>query len=325
MIVLADSGGGFRFLDPGWLWLFVAVAALAAGYVAQQLLRRKYALRFSNLALLSSVAPQRPGWRRHVAGGLLLLCLSSAVVAMARPAGMVRVPRDSATIIVAIDVSLSMQATDVKPTRLRAAQQAASEFVNQLPPKYNVGLVTFAGSASLIVPPTSDHDRVVEGIGQIQLAEATAIGEAIYTSLQAIKQVKGTAGGKPPPAAIVLLSDGKTTEGRSNDEAASQAKQQGVPVSTVALGTDYGTVTINGDTEPVPVDRAALKTIADQTGGEFYASYTADQLRAIYQHLRTSVAYSLEPHEVTTVFVGIALLLGFVASAASIFWKNRIP
>lgn len=323
MIFLAEGdSAGWRFLDPPWLWLLLAVAALIAAYVLlNYLLRRRYAVRFSNLNLLRSVAPRHPGWRRHASFALVLCSLSSLVVAMARPATMVRVPQQNATVIVAIDVSLSMQATDIKPTRLRAAQAAASSFVNGLPANYKVGLVTFAGSASLLVPPTTNHDTVVEGIGQLQLAEATAIGEGMYSSLGAIKQAKASSGS----AAIVLLSDGKTTEGRSNDEATAAAKQQGVPVSTVALGTDYGTVTINGDTEPVPVDRAALKQIADQTGGEYFAGTSAEQLKGAYEHLKTSVSYTFQPREITMVFVGIGLLMGFLASAAALFWRTWIP
>ena len=322
MILLAEGdSGGWRFLDPPWLWLLVAVTALLAAYVVRQLLRHRYVIRFSNLTVLRSVAPQHPGWRRHVTFALALCSLSALVVAMARPAAMVRTPQQNATVIVAIDVSLSMQATDITPTRLRAAQSAASSFVNGLPSSYKVGLVSFAGSASLLVPPTTNHDVVVEGIGQLQLAESTAIGEGIYTSLGAIRQA-GAAGGS---AAIVLLSDGKTTQGRSNDQASASAKQQGVPVSTVALGTDYGQVTINGDTEPVPVDRQALKQIADQTGGQYFAGTSADQLKAAYEHLKTTVSYTYQPREITMVFVGVGLLLSFLASAAALFWRTWIP
>ena len=321
VLYLATNAAGWRFLDPGWLWALAAVTALLVAYVVRQLVRRRYLVRFSNLALLRSVAPRHPGWRRHLAGALTLWALSSLVVAMARPAGMVRTPQRNATVIVAIDVSMSMQATDIKPTRLQAAQAAATTFVNGMPSDYKVGLVSFAGSASLLVPPTTNHETVVQGIGQLQLAPATAIGEGIYGSLAAIKQARGTSGG----AAVVLLSDGKTTQGRSNDQAAAAAKQQGVPVSTVALGTDSAQVTINGDNEPVPVDRSALKKIADQTGGEYFAGLSANELQAAYQHLRTSVTYTYEPHEVTTVFVGVGLLFAFLASAAALFWRSWIP
>jgi Ca-activated chloride channel family protein len=314
-----------KFLSPEYLWLFVPVAVLVAVYVWMQFRRSMYAVRFSNLQLLRSVAPRSPRWRRHVAAVLILLSLSSGVIAMARPANMVRVPRDVATVVICIDVSLSMQAKDVAPSRLKAAQNAASEFVDNMPARFNVGLISFAGSANLVVPPTTNHEQVVAGINQLQLAESTAIGEAVFTSLDAIKLVKGGSGGKAPPAAIVLLSDGKTNSGRSNDEAAAAAKKAGVPVNTIALGTDGGTVNINGDQEPVPVDREDLHRLAQQTGGQAYDSYTQDQLRQIYQNLGQQIGWRLEPREITMVFVGICLLLVFVASAASLFWQQRIP
>lgn len=314
-----------RFLSPEWFWLLVPVAALLAIYVWVQFQRSRYAVRFSNLQLLRSVAPRSPRWRRHLAATLILLSLGSGVVAMARPANMVPVPRDVATVVICIDVSLSMQAKDVAPTRLKAAQAAATQFVNDMPARFNVGLISFAGSANLVVPPTTNHDQVVAGINQLQLAESTAIGEAIFTSLDAIKLVKGGSGGKPPPAAIVLLSDGKTNSGRSNDEAANAAKQAGVPVNTIAFGTDTGTVTINGDTEPVPVDREDLHRIAQQTGGRAYDAWTAEQTKQIYQNLAQQIGWTTEAREITMWFVGICLLLLFVASAASLFWQQRIP
>lgn len=314
-----------KFLSPEYFWLLVPLALLVAAYVWMQFRRSQYAVRFSNLQLLRSVAPRSPRWRRHVAAVLILLSLTSGVVAMARPANMVRVPRDVATVVVCIDVSLSMQAKDVAPSRLKAAQAAATQFVNEMPARFNVGLISFAGSANLVVPPTTNHDQVVAGINQLQLAESTAIGEAVFTSLDAIKLVKGGSGGKPPPAAIVLLSDGKTNSGRSNDEAGNAAKQAGVPVNTIALGTDSGTVNINGDQEPVPVDREDLHHLAQQTGGQAYDSYTQDQLKQIYNNLGQQIGWTLEPREITMVFVGICLLLVFVASAASLFWQQRIP
>jgi Ca-activated chloride channel homolog len=313
------------FLSPGWLWLLVAVAALAGLYLWMQFRRSRYAVRFSNLQLLRSVAPRRPGWRRHLASAILMLSLTSGVVAMARPASMVKVPRQEATVIMCIDVSLSMQATDVTPTRIQAAQAAATQFVHDVPNRLNIGLISFAGSANLVVPPTTNHQQVVDGISQLQLAQSTAIGEAIFTALDAIKLVKAGSGGKPPPAVIVLLTDGATNTGRSNDEAATAAQQAGVPVDTIAFGTPNGTVTINGQTDQVPVDHDALRKISAQTGGHEYDAYTAEQTKQIYQDLATAIGWTEEPREITMVFVGLALLLGFVASTASLLWQHRIP
>jgi Ca-activated chloride channel homolog len=324
VIVLASTNQGFTFLAPAWLWLFLIVAGLIAVYVAQQFLRRRYALRFSNVNLLRAVAPRRPGWRRHLAASLLFFCLSWGVVALARPAGQVRVPTQVGTVMIAIDVSLSMQSTDIKPTRLRAAEAAATDFVDNLPPSFSVGLVSFSGVASVLVPPTQQHNLVVQGISELQLADSTAIGDGIVASLQAIRLLKGENGGKPPPAAIVLLSDGATNMGTPNDQAAADAKAQGVPVSTVALGTPNGTVTIDGQTTPVPVDGPALQAIAQETGGEYFRSTSAQQLHQIYQHLREELGFKIEPQELTAYFVGLAVLFGFLGVAASLFWQPRI-
>ena len=151
------------FLAPGWLWLLLAVAALLALYVALQLRRRAYAVRFANLELLGTLAPRRPGWRRHLAFALLLIALASLTTAMAKPTRDTRVPRDRATVMMAIDVSLSMRAEDVEPNRLEAAQAAAKEFVGLLPPRINLGLVTFSGTASVAVSPTTDRAAVLRG------------------------------------------------------------------------------------------------------------------------------------------------------------------
>lgn len=329
MTVLASGAGAqtsqqYTFLAPAWLWLFVLLAAVITAYVVQQFLRRRYALRFSTLTLLRSVAPRRPGWRRHLAAMLMFFCLSWGIIALARPAGEVREPTQVGTVMVAIDVSLSMQSTDIKPTRLRAAESAATEFVSDLPPSFNVGLVSFSGVASVLVPPTQQHQLVVQGISELQLADSTAIGDGIVACLQAIRLVKTQNGGKAPPAAIVLLSDGATNMGTPNDQATSNAKAQGVPVSTVALGTPNGTVTIDGQTTPVPVDGPALQRIAQQTGGEYFRSTSASQLRAIYSHLRQQLGFKTVPQELTAYFIGLTVLFGFLCAATSLLWQPRI-
>jgi Ca-activated chloride channel family protein len=226
--------------------------------------------------------------------------------------------------MVAIDVSLSMQSTDIKPTRLRAAESAATAFVSDLPPSFNVGLVSFSGVASVLVPPTQQHQLVVQGISELQLADSTAIGDGIIACLQAIRIVKGQNGGKPPPAAIVLLSDGAPNMGTPNDQAASDARGQGVPVSTVALGTPNGTVTIDGQTTPVPVDGPALQRIANQTGGEYFRSTSASQLHSIYSHLRQQLGFKTVPQELTAYFIGLTVLFGFLCAASSLLWQPRI-
>ncbi|HWC10495.1 MAG TPA: VWA domain-containing protein, partial [Acidimicrobiales bacterium] len=211
------------FLSGGRLWLLLGVAALAAAYVLVQRTRQAYAVRFTNLELLRSVAPRRPGWRRHLPAAAFLLALATLVTAFAQPTRPTRVPRERATIVMAIDVSLSMQATDVEPTRLRAAKAAAQTFVDLVPPRLNVGLVSFSGTAQVLVSPTTDRDLLKTSIANLQLGPATAIGEAIYASLGSIASVQGEPGQAPPPARIVLMSDGETTVGRPNELASRAA------------------------------------------------------------------------------------------------------
>lgn len=315
------------FLEPLRLWLLVGVAALAVLYAVLQLRRRTYAVRFTNVDLLRSVAPRRPGWRRHVAAGVYLLALVALVVGFARPTRDERVPRERATIIMAIDVSLSMEATDVPPSRLEAAQAAARQFLDLVPPKINIGLVTFSGVASVRVPPTTDREAVRRVIDTLELDERTAIGEAIFASLDAIAAVPPDEEGTPPPARVVLMSDGTTTDGRPNEEGVAAARDAGVPVSTIAFGTDYGTIRVPEEPVPipVPVDRPALAAIAQGTGGEFYAAATEAELTRVYEDIGSSVGFVTEQREISTWFVGGALGLLLVAGSLSLVWFSRLP
>lgn len=316
------------FLTPAWLLLLLAVAALAAAYVVLQRRRSRYAVRFSNTELLATVIPKRPGWRRHTTVALLLLALVALTAAMARPTTSVRVPRDRATVILAIDVSLSMQATDVAPSRIEAAQQAAAEFVRMLPPRINLGLVSFAGTANLLVPPTTERDGVLRSLDGLRLAERTAIGEAIFTSISAIQtfrqQVGGAEATSPAPARIVLMSDGTTTDGRPVESAVRAARDAGIPVSTIAFGTDGGTVDIGGQAIAVPADKSSLRAIATATGGTFHAAASADELRTVYRDLGSQIGYTTAQREVTQWAIGIGLLFAFAAAGWGLWWSNRL-
>ncbi|HEU4675969.1 MAG TPA: VWA domain-containing protein [Motilibacteraceae bacterium] len=321
------SLSSLTFDAPLRLLLLLAVVGLIAVYLLQQRRRTAYAVRFTQLPLLDKVAPRRPAWRRHVPAAAFLAALALLVLAFARPTAETRVPRERATVIVAVDVSLSMEATDVQPTRLQAAQAAAKRFIGQLPDNFRVGLVAFSGAASVVVPPTENHDAVERGVSRLSLGPATGIGEAIYASLDAIRnadaQLDGTNGA--PPARIVLLSDGTNTVGRDPLRAAQQAKSEGVPVSTIAYGTQDGVVETQGQQINVPVDVDALREIAQAGGGQAYTAQSSDQLRRVYDDIGSSIGYRLERHEVTTWFVGLALLAALAAAAASLRWFARLP
>ncbi len=314
------------FLEPARLWLLALVGALAVVYVIAQWRRRAYAVRFTNVELLDSVAPRRPGWRRHVPAVLFLLAASALVLAVARPARDERVPRERATVIMAIDTSLSMDATDVDPSRIEGAKEAAAAFLEALPDRLNVGLVSFNGIATVRVPPTTDHERVQQQIAGLELDEATAIGEAIFASLDAIDAVLPDETGSAPPARIVLMSDGFTTVGRPDADAVVAARDAGVPVSTIAFGTDQGFIEIEGEgIVPVPVDQTALQGIAEGTGGQFFSAASTEELEVVYSDIGSAVGFEDEQREIVLWFVTAALILLLATAATSLLWFSRLP
>lgn len=312
--------------SPQRLWLLAAVVALAVVYVVMQRRRSRYAVRFTNLKLLDRVAPKRPAWRRHVPAGLFLAMLGLLVVGFARPTAEVRVPRERATVLVAVDVSRSMLADDVAPDRLSAAKAAADEFVANLPEQFNVGLVGFAGSASVFVPPVTDRTAVTAGIARLNEGAAgragTAIGDAIATSLDQIRTLDAQAGEDTPPARVVVLSDGANTSGQDPDQAATLASELGVPVDAISFGTPSGTIE---GSQPVPVDGETLQAVAQATGGNYFEAANADELRAAYADIESSVGYETETQDVSARFIGIGLALAALAAIASLFWFARLP
>ncbi len=316
---------GVTFLSAGRLWLLLAVAGLAAAYVVQQLRRKQYAVRFTNLALLDRIAPRRPAWRRHVPAVAFLLALTTFMIAFARPSRPVKVPRERATVVMAIDVSLSMEATDVNPTRIDAAKEAAESFVDLLPPRLNLGLVSFSGTAQVLVAPTTDHALVKRSISTLVLGPRTAVGEAVFLSLQSIASAPSEPGQAKPPARIVLMSDGETTVGRPNELAAQAANEAQVPVYTIAFGTDEGTVAVEGRLVPVPVNRDALAQLAEATGGTSFEAASGKELRQVYSDIGSSIGFRTVPREVTSWFVGLGLLFALAAAGGSLLWTSRLP
>jgi Ca-activated chloride channel family protein len=313
--------------SPARLWLLLAVAALAIAYVVLQRRRSKYAVRFTNLKLLDRIAPKRPQWRRHVPASLFLLMLALLVVGFARPQDDVRVPRERATVLVAVDVSRSMLATDVDPDRLTAAKAAAREFVADLPEQFNVGLVGFAGNATVFVAPVTDRAAVEAGIER--LAEGTsgragtAIGDAITTSLDQIRGLDD--GADTRPARVVVLSDGANTAGQDPLEAAGGATALGVPVDTISFGTQNGTLGGQGGGQAVPVDGETLQSVADATGGNYFAAGSVEELRDAYADIGSSIGYETERQDVSARFIGFGLLFAGLAALASMFWFARLP
>lgn len=311
------------FLFPLGLLVLIPVAALAIAYLVMLRRRERYVVRFSALPLLDKVIPERPRWRRHIPATLLVVALAFLAVAVARPELPVRVPYERATIVVAIDVSDSMRARDVDPDRLTAALDAAGDFIEQLPDEYNVGVVTFAGNATVTHPADTDHEGARRSLRMVTTEPRTAIGDGVQVSLDVIRAAVGP-GQEELPAHLVLLSDGSNTSGTPIDAAAEQAAAAGVPVSTIAYGSEWGTLDSGGFRVPVPVDAEALADLSGATGGTAYEAESSDELRNVYRDIGSSIGWRTEQREVTPWVAGIALLFGLAAASFSLRWFSRL-
>jgi Ca-activated chloride channel homolog len=313
------------FLTPIWLLLLLPIAALAAAYVVVLRRRQRYAVRFASLPMLERVVPRRPGWRRHVPATLVLLALTCLGLAAARPEMTLRLPYDRATVMVAIDTSGSMAATDVPPNRLEAAKAAAVAFVDDLPDTVNVGIVSFAGNSVALSAPTTDHAQVQEQIGSLDLGGGgTAIGEAVFSSLDQLERMTEQADGEPVPTRVVLLSDGENTAGRSPEVAAAAAAEAALPISTIAYGTLNGTIRGPQGSSRVPVDEATLHELADATGGTAYTAQSGEELRSVYDDIGSSIGWRTQQQEVTPYLAALGLLVFVGAGALSLRWFSRL-
>lgn len=323
--------------------LLVALAVVPLAALAYWWLQRRpspYAVRFSNLSVLASVVGARSSWRRHVPAALLLVALATLLVGFARPTVMRSVPSERAAVVLVVDVSGSMRAADVQPTRLAAAKRAMETFVDRIPRELRVGLVSFSDEAQVIVPPTADRDLLEQGIGLLGPGFGTALGDAIARGVDLARSSTGEAGGDPQTpardsegralASVLLLSDGAQTRGvLSPGQAAEQAIEAGVPVYTVALGTDAGTIEVGPPGQrqvvPVPPDRETLAAVADVTGGETFDAESADALRKVYDTLGSRIGRTSAPREVTSAFVAAGALLLAGAASAAVLAAPRLP
>jgi Ca-activated chloride channel family protein len=320
--------------EHAWFFLFLFVVfAIVALYIVVQVARHRRILRFANLELLESVAPKRPSRWRHLPAILLVLSLLLFTVAMAGPTHDIRIPRNRAVVMLVIDVSQSMRATDVSPNRLAAAQEAAKQFADRLTPGINLGLIAYAGTATVLVSPSTNRDESKAAIDKLQLADRTATGEGIFTALQAIATVGAVIGGgdEPPPARIVLMSDGKETVPSNPDNpkgaytAARTAKDQGVPISTVSFGTPYGYVEINDQRQPVPVDDETLKKIAELSGGSAYSASSLEQLKEVFTNLQEQIGYETRKGDASAGWLRLGALVLALAALTAMLLNRRLP
>jgi Ca-activated chloride channel homolog len=329
---------------PGLLWTLLLVPVALAAYLLAQRRRSRYTVRFTNLDLLANVVSAKPGWRRHVPPAFYLLALAALLISLARPQALALVPKEQATVILVMDVSGSMNATDVQPTRLVSSQRAAAGFIRQLPEKFRVGIVSFASTAQTLTRPTTDRAAVYEAVASLHAEGATAMGDGIERALDVKRPPTppptGTTRPAPDPSVqqgsdapmvVLLLSDGANTQGRAQPmEAASHAKELGVPVFTIALGTDQGMVDVPDETGnlrriPVPPDTLTLQRIAEATGARFFAAPSSRDLKEVYRELGSKIGFVKERQEITVVFAATGLLFLVAGATMSLVWFSRFP
>jgi Ca-activated chloride channel homolog len=344
------------FIWPTALLLLVVVAGLAVLYVLAQRRRNRYALRYANLSLVREAIGKGPGWRRHVPPALFVLALACMAIAVARPQAVVAVPSQEGTVILAIDVSGSMLAEDMKPNRMEAAKAAARAFVEKQSESVKIGVVSFSGDASIVQSPTTDKTLVIAAINRLRPQRATAIGRAILVSLDAINESMGSeedlpssilqqgqpgASATPRPtatplpaylqgqhssASIVLMSDGQNNQFPPPLDVIDQAVSRGVRVYTIGVGSAQGAIVrLQGRAVRTALDEATLKKIADVTDAQYFNANTEADLRAVYENLTTQLVIRNEKTELTAYATLAAAILAVFAGAFSLLWFNRLP
>jgi Ca-activated chloride channel family protein len=344
-----------KFLWPDLLWLLLLLPLLVALYLWLLARRRKTTLRLASVAVARLAVGQGPGWRRHVPPALMLLAVAAGLFAVARPTATLTLPLAERTIMLAMDVSGSMRAEDVKPNRLVASQEAAKSFVNNLPREVRVGVVSFAGTAAVVQAPTASRDDVIAAIDRFQLQRGTATGSGIILSLATlfpdhgieIQHVTGQRNfpGKPlgstadkaekkftpveagsyNSAAIIMLTDGQRTTGPDPLEAAKMAAERGIRVYTVGIGTTSGeTIGFDGWSMRVRLDEETLKNVSVLTHGEYFYAGTAEDLKKVYEGLSSRMVVERKETEISALLAGLGALLAVLASALSVFWFGRV-
>ena len=343
-------------LWPEMLWLLLLVPAAVIAYVLLLRKKKKIALRYASLSLIKNAMGAGQRLRRHVPPLLFIAALTLMLIAIARPAAIVTLPSQHETVILSMDVSGSMRATDVKPSRIVAAQEAARAFVADQPKTTRIGVVSFAATASVVQSPTHSREDILAAIERFQLQRGTAVGSGILVALKMIfpdaefdlrsfnprrEAAKATAldpsrpadkgtpkavpAGSYPSAAIILLTDGQTTTGPDPIESARIAADRGVRVYTVGIGTQGGeTIGAEGWSMRVRLDEESLKTIANLTRAEYFYAGSATDLQKIYKNLNTKLFFEQKETEVTALFVAAAAVLALVSGLLSVLWFNRI-
>jgi Ca-activated chloride channel homolog len=310
------------FASPLFLGALVLVPLALGAHLLARRRARRYAVRFPGVATLAPLLPRIPSWRRQAPLALFLAALAAFALAMARPHATVAVPREQASIVLVTDVSRSMLAEDVEPSRLEAARDAAQKFLEEVPDEARVGAVAFSSDPHTVEAPTDDHDKIADLISALSADGGTATGDALDAALKLLDAPER----QRPPAAIVLLSDGETTTGRDPIEIAREAKRRKIPIHTFALGTNGGVIrSPDGALIPVPPDPETMRRIAELSGGRSFAVEDADDLAGLYRELGSRVATEKEEREITAAFAAGGALLVVAAAAFGVRATARLP
>jgi Ca-activated chloride channel family protein len=312
------------FAWPAALLALGVLPVILAGYVWMQRRRRAYALRFTNLTLLRQVAGRDPGIRRHIPAALFFLGLAVLLFSLARPSLVLAVPEDQSSVMLVIDVSGSMAATDLKPTRLGAASQAAKQLIGDLPQGTQVGVVSFSQTASVVAPLSSDPNTATRALDRLSAGGGTAIGDGLDAALAQLSQRPRDSQGHQAPAAVVLLSDGESNAGQTPAAAAALAEQEGVRVYTVGIG-ERGTAAYVDGHVPVGLDESALRSIASTTGGTYFYADDANQLAQVYSDLGSQISWVQQQTEVTALASGLGALCFITSGIFALRWFSRLP
>jgi len=311
------------FKSASRLWMLMVIPFLVAAYIIIVRRKSRHAMRYTNTTVLAEVLTTQSQWLRHVVVALSVLSLFMLGFAWAQPLGEDKVPRERATVVMVIDISWSMTATDVKPSRLEAAKSAATDFVDGLPEGYNVALVSLSGSSAVRLPPVNDHAAVNRAIQALTPQDSSAIGDAIAAGLQAVELAPKADDNSAPPAMMVLLSDGANTNGQAPLQLAGESGDQGIPIYTIAFGTDNGYVDLDGQRFDVPPDPALLAQIAEQSKGKAYSADNLGQLKQAYKAIHSEVGYVVAKKEITATAAGLSLIFAFMAAAGAVLLGVR--
>lgn len=315
-----------EFESPQRLWVLLVLPALIIAYLVLLRLKGRVSLRFTNTGVLGRVIGSQRRWTRHLAVAMSLCSLVALGLAWAQPLGSEKVPRERATVVLIVDTSLSMEADDVQPNRLEAAKSAAHDFIQALPDTFNVALIKFDGKPAVVMPPSTDRGAVERAIGGLNLGEGTAIGDGITVALEAIASAPLSEDEtEPPPAMMVLLSDGKNTEGTDPSESTRQAQDAGVPVYTIAYGTQNGYVDVDGERFNVAPDPELLRAIAEATSGKAFEADNVSELNEAYKEIGSSVGFEEVKKPITAQYALGALGFAVVAALGAVMMAARWP